>query len=490
VRPLFIVKPAPDTSPGPVGVAADTTTARATRAEDKIGFWEKTALGAGGLPLFLGYAAIGSFAIPFYQMTLKLDPVWLVAALTAPRMLDAFIDPLVGRFSDNFHTRFGRRRPLVALGALIQGLAFGLIWMVPPAWGEVGLTAWLIVTQLIFYVGFSLFSVPLAALQYEITADYDERTRVAAVGGFFGKIGEVGYNYVFPLAASALFVSAISGVRTLGWIIGLCFLGLVGLLPALFVRERFYHKVGKQATVRLLPAVRAAFGNRAFTILVALTILQIGAGMFASNLDRYLLVYYLKGGDIAAGETWKGHLSVAFAIVGILSIYPVNWLAQRLGKTRTLTVAFVLTLVGAAGKWFLYTPGHEWKILFDALLCGPVWIAINILTPAMLADVCDDDEHRHGLRREGVFGAIFLWVQKMGYSAAFFGALLSLKLTGFDAALGGAQSSDTILRLRLILTLSTAIWGVLAIFLLQLYPLNRQRAYQIRDALEARRGKV
>lgn len=461
-----------------------------TRPADRVSLREKVALGAGGLPIFLGTAAIGSLAIPFYQMTLKVDPVWLVAALTVPRLLDAFLDPLVGRFSDNLHTRFGRRKPLVAIGAVIQSLAFGMIWMVPTTWGQAALAAWLFVTQLVFYVGFSLFSVPFNALQYEMTADYDERTRVSAVIGFFGKVGEIGYNYIFPIASTVLFVSVISGVRTLGWIIGVAFLGLVGLLPALFVRERFFQKVEKQATVRLWPGMRAAFSNRAFTILVGLTILQIAAGMFASNLDRYILVYYLNGGDVAAGETWKGHLSVAYAVVGILSIYPVNWLAQRIGKTRTLAAAFALTLVGAIGKWVLYTPGDQWKIVFDAMLCGPVWIAINVLTPAMLADICDDDELRHGLRREGVFGAIFSWIQKMGYSAAFFGAMLSLKLTGFDAKLEGAQSPDTILRLRLILTLSTAAWAVLAMFLLRYYPLHRNRAYQIRDELEQRRGAI
>ena len=89
-----------------------------------------------------------------------------------------------------------------------------------------------------------------------------------------------------------------------------------------------------------------------------------------------------------------------------------------------------------------------------------------------------------------MFGAIFSWVQKVGYSSAFFGAFLSLKMTGFDAGLGGAQSPDTILRLRLILTLSTAAWAVLAFVLLAIYPLNRQRAHEIRSALEARRGRV
>ncbi len=465
-------------------------TVRETRKEDRVGFLEKTALGAGGLPLFLGLAAIGSFARPFYQMTLKLDPIWLAAALTVPRFLDAFIDPLVGRFSDNFHSRFGRRRPLVALGAIIQALAFGLIWMVPTNWGQIGLTTWLVSTQIVFYIGYSFFSVPFLALQYEITPDYDERTSVSSFVGFFGKAGEMGYSYIFPIASSLMFASAITGVRTLGWIVGCVFLGIVALLPALFVRERYFHKTVKQETVKIIPGIKAAFSSRAFTVLVALTLLQIVAGMFASNLDAYIIVYYLHGGDVTVGETWKGHLSLTYALVGILSIYPVSWLARRIGKTQTVAIAFGLTFIGALGKWFLYTPGHEWKILFDPLLCGPVWIAINILTPAMLADICDEDELRGGLRREGVFGAIFSWIQKVGYSTAFFGAFVSLKMTGFDAALGGHQTPETILRLRLILALSTAAWAIVAIILLRAYPLDRKRAHEIRDALEARRGRV
>lgn len=461
-----------------------------TSSADRVGFGEKLALGVGGLPMFLGLAAIGSFATPFYQMTLKLDPVWLAAALTVPRFLDAFIDPLVGRFSDNFHSRFGRRRPLVALGAIVQALAFGMIWMVPTGWGQVALTAWLVATQIVFYLGYSFFSVPFLALQYEITPDYDERTRVSSFVGFFGKAGEMGYNYIFPIASSVMFASAIVGVRTLGWVVGIIFLGLVALIPALLVRERYFHKTAKQETVRLLQGIAAAFSSRAFTVLVALTLLQIVAGMFASNLDRYILVYYLFDGDVALGETWKGHLSLAYAIVGILAIFPVSWLAQRIGKTQTVAITFVLVFVGALGKWLLYTPGHEWKILIDPLLCGPVWIAINILTPAMLADICDEDELRGGLRREGLFGAIFSWIQKVGYSTAFFGAFVSLDLTGFDAALGGDQTSETILRLRLILALSTAAWAVFAIILLRAYPLDRRRAHEIRAQLEARRGRV
>ena len=148
-------------------------------------------------------------------------------------------------------------------------------------------------------------------------------------------------------------------------------------------------------------------------------------------------------------------------------------------------------LLGAAGKWYLYTPGHPWKILFDCVLCGPVWVAIYTLSRSMLADICDEDELHHGFRREGVFSAMFSWVEKTGYSFAFLGAMITLKLTGFDAAnAGGVQTPDTILSMRLVLTISTAVWAIAALVLLAFYPLNRKRVYEIRDALEARRGKI
>jgi GPH family glycoside/pentoside/hexuronide:cation symporter len=55
-------------------MSSDTDTRRETRMEDRIGFWEKTALGPGMLPFFFGQTAVASFAIPVYQMTLKITP--------------------------------------------------------------------------------------------------------------------------------------------------------------------------------------------------------------------------------------------------------------------------------------------------------------------------------------------------------------------------------------------------------------------------------
>ncbi len=461
------------------------------RPEDRASFREKLAFGVGALPLFFATAGIASFAVPVYQMTLKVPLLLFGAALAIPRFLDAFFDMWIGRVSDNTRSRWGRRRPYVIAGAALQAVFFGLIWMVPTTWSPPAIITYLIAAQILFYVGHSIYSVPYNCLGYEMTPDYNERTSVWSFAMFFSKLGECGYGWVFPLTTLAIFSSVQQGVHVVGWTLaGLIFLGL-GVIPGLFVKERFSRHAARQQKVLILPAIKAAVSNRAFMLLVVLTGLQIGAGMLSSNIDYYLIVYYMFDGDVAQGSLWKGLISTSYAIMGILAIFPVNWLARRYGKHGALEITFGLVLLGAAGKWYLFTPGHPWKILFDCLLCGPVWVAVYTLTPSMLGDIFDDDELRHGFRREGVFGALLFWVQKTGSSFGFLGAMFMITLTGFDNTTPGAvPTADSILSMRLVFTFSTAVWAVLALTILKFYPLNRKRAEEIRTALEARRGRV
>ena len=269
-----------------------------TRDADRVSLKEKIALGAGYLAKFYGDNGVKSLTVPFYQMVLKVDPAILGLVLAIPRLWDAITDPFVGMISDNCRSRFGRRKPIIVLGAILQAIAFGAIWMVPSGLSQTATIAYLVVTLLIFYTCFSIFSVPLMSLTYEMTADYKERTRVSAFGGFFGKIGELTYSWVFWAANLAIFGSVMHGMRAVGWTIGICVMGLVGMIPGLLVRERQFQRVAKQEKVRLIPAVKACFSNRAFLVLIGFTVCQVLAGMLSSNIDYYLLVYHMNAGNI------------------------------------------------------------------------------------------------------------------------------------------------------------------------------------------------
>ena len=451
------------------------------------------AIGVGTLALFLGYSMVYVMAMPVYNMTLKVNALMLGVALFIPRFLDAFLDPVMGKISDNTRSRWGRRRPFIVCGAIMMGVVYGLIWMVPAGWSENAKLVYLIGFSILFFVGYSMFAVPYTSLSYEMTPDYNERTTIMAFCSFFQKVGELGYQYLYPLSQLAFLFSAFSvmhGIRVVNWVVGLVFMAGIGMLPGLFVKERFQHAAEEQAPVKLWASMKDALRYRPFFILIVLTILNVLGGMFTSSLDQYVLVYYMFNGNTASGTLWKGFLSTGYAIVGFAAIPLVVWVSKRLGKRRALIAIYGLTCAGGIAKWFDFRPGCPWLIFLDPIFCGPIWIAVLVVINSMIADICDEDELRSGQRREGMYGAIFNWVQKLAVSLSLLGTGLTLQLSGFDPKLEGAQPTVVLTTMRLFIVGATSVTAVLAIWALRSYTLTPERAEETRRTLEARRAKT
>jgi GPH family glycoside/pentoside/hexuronide:cation symporter len=107
---------------------------------------------------------------------------------------------------------------------------------------------------------------------------------------------------------------------------------------------------------------------------------------------------------------------------------------------------------------------------------------------SMVADVCDLDELNTHERREGMFGSIYWWVVKLGMAAALLAGGFLLNATGFDVALGGAQSDYTLLMLRVYDIVVPVICSALAILLVWKYPITEEKAREVRAQLEIAKG--
>ena len=465
-----------------------------------VSFGGRLAVGSGTLASFLGYTMLYVMAAPVYNMTLKVNAALLGAVLFIPRFLDAFIDPVMGKISDNTRSRWGRRRPYIVIGAILMGIIYGVVWMVPLDWSQTAKLAYLVVFSLLFFVGYSMFAVPYTSLTYEMTPDYNERTTIMAFCSFFQKAGEFGYQYVFPAAvalgaimashrvtASNQPVAVMRGVRVANWVLGVVFMAGIGMLPGLLVKERFQHVAEHQAPVKLLASMRDALRYGPFFVLIVLTILNVLGGMFTSGLDQYVLVYYVFHGNMAYGTLWKGYLSSGYAVVGFAAIPVVIWVSNRLGKRRALIAIYGLTCLGGLAKWLDFSPRYPWLIFLDPILCGPIWIAVIVVINSMIADICDEEELRSGQRREGMYGAIFNWVQKLAVSLSLLGTGLSLQLSGFDPKLEGSQPAAVLTTMRLFIVGATSVTAVFAMLALRYYSLTAQGAAETRRLLEQRR---
>ena len=138
-------------------------------------------------------------------MMLGVNTALVGTALMIPRIWDAFTDPVMGLISDNYHSKWGRRKPFIVIGAALMGIVFGLIWLVPEALEpDCQNNLFCCACSFSFLHSLRFFTFPIPALTYEMTPDYNERTRVMAYNAFFHKLGEFIYQWMIPLATVVL----------------------------------------------------------------------------------------------------------------------------------------------------------------------------------------------------------------------------------------------------------------------------------------------
>ncbi len=487
---------------------------------------EKVSVGTGGLAVSLGNQSVRTTGQSVLNMMLGISNLWVGIVLAIPLLWDAITDPIMGNISDNFKSKYGRRRPFILLGALLMGVTFASIWMIPLEWSDAGQLTWFLVTSLLFYTAYTIFSVPFISLTYEMTPDYNERTSVQGYVTFWNRVGELTYMGLIPLGAILVAKKygfdagkeltnpeRIEGIRMAAAIYGGLGMALFGALPAFFGKERCYELNIKEAHGQKNPfwkTAKESLQNKACALLCILSVCTIVAGIFASNMDWYLLIYYLSDGNIELGTQWKLVVTIGYATVGIIGIPFIVWLTGKMSKIHGLMFVYGMMILNAVIRWCVYRPGRfdvslMWRsfeqigtslgaigkslIWLDPLTGGVFWIGVGVLMQSMIADVCDDDELKNGHRREGMFGAIFGWATKASFSVSLVLVNIFLGTIGFDSTLS-EQTPQTYLNMRLAMVLGAALPAVLCFIMLGFYPITKKKADENRRILEERRGKV
>lgn len=477
-----------------------------TAAEDRISTPHKLIYGLGAFVNNLLAAAIGGMAIVL-NLGLGMNPalVGLLGAL--PRLTDAITDPLMGYISDNTRSRWGRRRPYIFVGAIVAGIMFALLWQLPDGKSENYYFWFFLIGSLLFYLGYTVFATPWVALGYELTPDYHERTRLMGVQNFMGQIAYlISPWFLWFMQRETLFDGIVDGASGLAIIIAVLTIA-VGILPAIFLRERFKnlpttgHVSDQEPVVSFAAVVRKNVSEfihgfvttlkfKPFLKLCAATFLVFNGFMLVASFQFYVIIYYVFAGDQEMGAMYAGWAGTLSAVATFCVIFLVTWLSTRIGKRRAFFVATGVSIFGYALKWFCYSPEYPLLLLLPAPFMAFGLGGLFTLMGSMIADVCDLDELETHERREGMYGSIYWWVVKLGMAAALAAGGFLLNATGFDVALGGGQSESTIFLMRLFDVLIPVICSSLAIWAIMSYSITEEKAHEIRIALEARRGDL
>ncbi|MEN8008085.1 MAG: MFS transporter [Candidatus Krumholzibacteriota bacterium] len=468
-----------------------------TAPEDRVKVSHRVAYGAGAFVNNMLAAASGGMMI-ILNLALGMNPA-LVGLLGAiPRLTDAFTDPVMGFVSDNTRSRWGRRRPYLFWGAITVGIIFAVLWQLPRGQSEDFYYYWFLIGSILFFAAYTVFATPWVALGYELTPDYHERTRLMGTQSMIGNIVYLISPFFLKFTTLDRFEDQLSGAAWLAILVGIVAIGL-GIIPAIFLRERMKNiakaesTTGKSFAEGMKDFIRG-FGvtlrNGPFLKLCLATFMVFNGFMLIASFQPYVLIYYVKGGDQAAGATWIGWAGAAGTACTILAVALVTRMASRIGKRHAFFVAIGLSIVGYGVRFFCYNPAHPWMVMLPAPLLGFGFGGLWTLGPSMVADVVDSDELKTHERREGMFGSIFWWTVKLGISAALAGGGLLLNATGFDVELGGDQSARTLFLLRLFDAIVPVTTSAIAIWAIYKFPITEEKARAVREELERRRGRL
>ncbi|MET0272762.1 MAG: MFS transporter [Phenylobacterium sp.] len=405
-----------------------------------------------------GYLAINGFIFFYYTAVLGMPGSLVGLAVAISMVLDAAFDPIIGSWSDSVRSKYGRRLPVMLIGAPLTFLTMGLLFSPPGGLAPLLLFAWLTLTKMGVRAFASMYNIPYFALGGELSDGYVERSQIVAIRLLAGIVITVA---ITALAFSVFFAGE-GGLQrpepypAFGWSIAavvlacalICCLGVwryAASLPQPHARA--------PAMIGRLPGELAEiFHNRSFVVLFLTMLAFASAAGVTQTLNNhaYVFVWQLRPETIQL-------LTYTFLFGILLGVPATPLLLRWIEKKSAAIVGFLMVMTAWAVLPGLRVAGVIAPTGLDAL----PWLAVTnlllglgsgivfIAFPAMMADAADEHEYLFGHRREGLY---FSGLGFAGKAAAGVGTLvggLALDILHFPREAGRqvhAVVSEDVLR--------------------------------------------
>ncbi len=468
-------------TPDPAALAAQRAPSLGTRL----------AYGVGAVAFGVKDQGFSIFLLLFYSQVIGLDAPLVGLALTIALVTDAISDPIVGYWSDNFRSRWGRRHVFMYASAVPITICFYLLWSAPADWSQQALFIYLLVLAILSRLFITFFETPSAALAPELTRDYDQRSTLQAFRSYFAWTGGnamtvLMFFFLFPAFATAAIPEgqfnreayAVYGAIAAALIflaIMTSSLGTHGYI------NRLTHPPARPhiSIATVFREIFETLSNRSFLALFIATMF----GFTATGLSNALSVYF--------STYFWGFSSIQIALLTLLIFLSVfvgaaiaPAVTRRLGKKRgavtigaimifTAPMAIVLRLLG------ILSGGGDETTFWVVVALGQVNVALIVcfqaLVLSLMSDLVEQSELMTGRRSEGLFFSANTFSQKLVTGLGVMLATLVLTLAQFPVGVAPADvQEETLMRLGWYYIPVVALLQAAAIAVIATYSINRQ----------------
>ena len=484
--------------------------------QQKLSFLEKAAYSGGDAAANFVFMTMILFQLNFYTDVFGLTAGAAAAILLAPRLWDAFFDPIMGILADRTRTRWGKFRPWVLWTSVPWAVVMILAYTTPRGWNLGAMIAYAAITNGLLMTLYSMNNMPYSALGGVMTGDLDERTKLNSFRFVAVNIAQfVVGGFTLPLVAKF----AVGHDRQYGWRMtmtlwaGLCL--VLFLITFLGTRERIQPVQEEKASPKrdFLDLLK----NSPWRVMAVMTLVHFAILSFRGGA---LYNYYHHYADKAAMYEFAAKLGLTGAVGGsgglletlgylvhpdksnvadvfnsiinmvgtattIIVILLSPPLSRKYGKKAVAVIGFGLASLGTFAFYLLPSTNVTGMLVLTIVIA--VCYAPTIpLVWAIFADVADYSEWTIGRRFTGMVFATIGFALKSGLAL---GSASFLWIMGgffhYDTHLPAAP--DAIAGYRFTSGIVVGLLFAVCTVLLAAYKLNKAQTLLMADELVRRR---
>ena len=409
--------------------------------------WTKIAYGIGSVAFGVKNGAFDYFLLLFYSQVIGLDARLVGLAILVALVVDAISDPIVGYWSDNLRSRWGRRHPFMYASALPVALSFFMLWNPPQGASQQTLFWYVLGFAILIRTLITLYETPSSALTPDLTQDYNERSSLYGYRYFFGWTGGnamtvLMFFFLFPAFATEAIPDGMFNrdAYELYGIIASVVIFVAILISAVGTHARIAHlkpppPPRRMSIARVFGEIFETLAEKSFIALFVGALFGAVASGLAAGLTFYFLAYFWGFTEIERGLVLFG--TFVAAIIGFV-LAPI--VTRTIGKKRGAMIVGLIAFLGAPMPIVLRlfdllppngTPFVFWFVVITNIIDVGLIICFQILFSSMVADLVEQSELKTGRRSEGVFTAAVTFVRKCVQGFGVMAASIVLALAQF-----------------------------------------------------------
>lgn len=431
----------------------------------KLSLKEKFSYGLGAVGKDMVYMLSASYVLYYYQDILGVSAIAMGVILMAARAFDAFNDPVMGVIVAKTRTKWGKFRPWLLVGTVLNAFVLFFMFAAPPALDGGGLVAYAAIAYVLWGVTYTMMDIPFWSMIPAFTEGGKERENLSTLARSCAGVGSAIVTIITMKCVYALGQgNERDGFLRFALLIAVLFVVFIGITCG-NIKEKSTVDVDSPSVGEMFRALIR--NDQAMTVVISIVLIN-GSLYITSNLLIYFFKYDFGGENWYDSYTLFNTFGGAVQILSMMLFFPL--IRKFLSAIRVFYVSFAMAVGGYAVLliFMLLNMTSIFALFFPAFFIFAAFGMLTVLTTVFLANTVDYGEWKNHRRDESVIFSMQTFVVKLASGVAALIASVCLTLSHLSSDTSTAdtavQASSSVLGLRLTMTVLPMLGMLVAVF--------------------------